>query len=241
MRRILYILALLLFFVPVLLGQSLVNHVSIGGDNHGFTFIFSPTFTVVTPGDFLIVVVTIGHTGEPDPQTCQDFGFTSHNTYNELASTHLYNGSLFSGSTQVMYYASNISGGTGQVQCQWLNSGGGYAEIFVGEFSGMSASPLVDQQTATNGSATNPSISITNILSPDLITANYLVGIPGAACNNLTPITYGNVPSTFCWGTTVSSGLFTATTAGGLGTNPYVFSIASFGVGISPHGYPQVW
>jgi len=233
---------LLLILSTLVHAQSLVMNVSNGGDSMGHTFWTSPSMTIMTPGDFLIIVVTIGHTGEPDPQYCADSGFTSHNTYNYLSSTHVYNGSLFSGSTQVFYYASNISGGTGTVTCEWLNSGGGYAEIFVGEFSGMPSSPQVDQQTAANGTAINPSISITNSFTPDLVVGNYLVPIGTAPqCNNLTPITYGNVNSVFCWGTTSSTGLFTATTISGSGSAPYMFSIASFGVGIHTTGFPQVW
>lgn len=242
MKRLVCILALLLFCAPVIMAQSLVAHVSIGGDNHGFVFITSPNITIVTPGDTLIIVVTIGHTGEPDPQQCTDSGFTSHNVYNIIPATHVYNGSLFSGSTQQIYYASNISGGTGNVTCQWLNSGGGYAEIFVGEISSMPATVNVDQATSSLGAALNPSQAITNAFGPDLVVANVLVGSSGPLCNNLTSVTYGNVPSQFCWGVVGSSGLFTATTSGGSsGSNPYAFSIASFGVGTSPHGYPQVW
>jgi hypothetical protein len=123
----------------------------------------SNNFVQITPtsGNFLIAVMWVGNASA---QTVSAVADTNGNSWADCTGTHVNNGSVNSGTSLDMWYAPVTTGGLTTVTATF--SGGGYSNISVAEYSGVTA---FDFGTNLGGSQTTPSITLGTPNSNELL------------------------------------------------------------------------
>lgn len=175
-----------------------------------------------TPGNFSLVALQIGNSSE---QTANSVGDTV-NLYTKIPASHVFNGLLFSGTAVEFWYAMNVQPSASPVTAAWT-SAGGFANIYVNEYSGVVLTGALHAGNAVQGASQTPSASVVSsageliiamITSPDTITFNNTTsrGTPGVMSDASAP-----------------GASFTANYTG-TASNQFAIALASFKLPIGP-------
>jgi hypothetical protein len=136
-------------------------------ETHAGTATFNsvePIFVQITPttGNWLIVATWIGNGSQ---QTVSSITDTLGNAYSFCTGAYVFNGGVNSGTSLQLWYAPVTTGGATTVTVNWP-SAGGYSNMSVAEYSGITA---FDFGTNLGGSQTTPTITLGTINSNELL------------------------------------------------------------------------
>lgn len=133
----------------------------------------SNNFVQITPttGNFLIAVIWVGNSSA---QTVSAVADTNTNSWSNCTGTHVNNGGVNSGTSLDMWYAPITTGGLTTVTATF--SGGGYSNISVAEYSGVTS---FDKGSNLSGNLTVDNIQLATPNSNELLVwAILLAGFP---------------------------------------------------------------
>jgi hypothetical protein len=103
----------------------------------------------ITTGNLVVVWIMMGN---GFGQTSTSVTDTHGNTYTRIPATHAFNATLDGGTSNDIWYASNVTGGTGAITAHWT-SVGGFAILEVNEYSGVALTSALDVGTGSVGNA----------------------------------------------------------------------------------------
>lgn len=191
----------------------------------------SMTFTA---GNLIVVNIIMGNANEQIANTVTD---TLGNTYHRLSASHGFNPNVFSGAAQEIWYAYNVTGGTGTVTASWTQAGG-FGWIDVAEYSGLGTSDPID--TSGKGNSTgSPLAALTLAQTNELVVGFVIHDDSGNAWvwTDLSDRTssgkmYNYATADSCGDyQPASSGSYNVTGTGGSGGTHYVSAAAAFKTG----------
>jgi hypothetical protein len=159
----------------------------------------SNNFVQITPtaGNWLVVTIWVGNASA---QTVSAVNDTLGNSYANCTGTHVNNGGVNSGTSLDMWYAPVTTGGATTVTATF--SGGGYSNISVAEYSGVTS---FDFGSNASGNSTLASITLGTPTSNELLIWTMLwAGFPTVAWNQTAMVNrfsaVNGAPESYAWG-----------------------------------------
>jgi hypothetical protein len=147
------------------------------------TTIVSPSMTFTT-GNLIVVPIIVGNSTEQHVSSVTD---TLGNTYHLAGGTHVFSSALFSGAALEIWYAQNITGGTGTITVSWP-SAGGFSIAYFMEYSGLALTNSLQGTANASGISTTGSVTASTTAQPAMF-FEFTFGGNGSSAATATNVT----------------------------------------------------